>query len=1181
METLSELRARVRAMLLADEAEAAERLSAEAGLDEDARAAVVARAAALVEKVRAEPPANMLESFLSEYALSSHEGVALMCLAEALLRVPDADTMDALIEDKLADADWLDHLDGGNAPLVNLSTLALTLTGEVLRDGGAGIAGLIKGFVQRLGEPVIRSAVVKAMKILGGQFVLGRDIEEATRVARRYEKDGNTFSYDMLGEAARTEADARRYRAAYAEAIAVLATRSAAGGVRDNPGVSVKLSALHPRYEFSQRDRVMDELVERVRALALMARGANMGFNIDAEESDRLDLSLDVIEAVLADPRFAGWDGFGVVVQAYGPRTGAVIDWLAALAQNLDRRLMVRLVKGAYWDTEIKRAQLLGLTGFPVFTSKALTDVSYIANARKLLKRADRLYPQFATHNAHTVAAVLAMARELRIEPHRFEFQRLHGMGERLHDLVGAEAGTRTRIYAPVGQHADLLAYLVRRLLENGANGSFVHQIADHEVPAATVAADPFAALPSARSIATGAELHLPRRNGKGFDLTDPVALDALLAERDRFSPESKRWFAASSALVSGEIGEKFEIVSPATGQPVGEAIGAGPQTIALALDRAREAVPDWVAHPVSERATLLRHIADLYERNAAEFFALLAREAGRTLPDAVSELREAVDFLRFYADEAERYGAREPLGVVAAISPWNFPLAIFTGQIAAALAAGNVVIAKPAETTPLIAARAIALMYEAGIGEDVVQLLPGRGSTVGLALVSDPRIDGVAFTGSLKTAKAIDQAMSDHLAAGAPFVAETGGVNCMVVDSTALAEQVVRDVIASAFQSAGQRCSALRVLYLQEDSAPRILEMLQGAMDELRLGDPWDPATDIGPVIDPVARDRIEAHVTKFAETGAVLHRVPVPEVGSFVAPTLIKVGGLADVPEEVFGPVLHVATFKASELDAVISGINATGYGLTFALHTRIDGRAEEIAAQLKAGNVYVNRNQIGAVVGVQPFGGEGLSGTGPKAGGPNSLKPWGRVPQAFTPSSGVNPLSGLSIGFAIAAVDQVRTAIEKVGIEPFAETLPGPTGESNTLYTWPRGVVLCLGPDSESAREQARLALELGNGVLVVAPGGTRIALELGENGEPIGGLDKKLSPAAMEAGLGVDAVMHFGTEEMLRPWRQAIARREGPIIPLITRPGDADRLITERHVSVDTTASGGNAELLAGG
>ncbi|HEV7276659.1 MAG TPA: bifunctional proline dehydrogenase/L-glutamate gamma-semialdehyde dehydrogenase PutA [Devosiaceae bacterium] len=1179
--SLTELRQGVRSSIFADEPATLARLIDTAALDAPARSSITEHAVDLVRKVREDGASGMLESFLSEYSLSTTEGVALMCLAEALLRVPDTPTIDDLIEDKIAPSHWAEHLDRANAPLVNVAALALTVTGEVLRDGRAGIAGTLKGVVQRIGEPVIRSAVKQAMRILGSQFVLGRTIEEATRLARKQEKQGFSYSYDMLGEAARTEADAKRYRAAYAEAIAVLASRCTASRVRDNPGISVKLSALHPRYEFGKRERVLDELVERTLALALMARGANMGFNIDAEEAERLDLSLDVIAAVLADPRLAGWDGFGIVVQAYGQRAAPVIDWIGALARSLDRKVMVRLVKGAYWDTEIKRAQVLGLEGFPVFTRKAATDVSFIANARKLLESRDCIYPQFATHNAHSVAAVLHLATELGADTGDFEFQRLHGMGERLHEILAAEAGTRTRIYAPVGRHADLLAYLVRRLLENGANGSFVNMIADRDVPPEDVARDPFAVLEHqapAQAIVAPRDLFAPQRaNSRGVDLTDPEAVAALEAARSTFADQ--RW--AAGPLLAGPVegDAASEVLNPATGETVGAVVTASAADIEMALGAAAAGAAGWAARPVGERAALLRRVADLYEEHAAEFYALAAREAGKTLADSVGEVREAVDFLRYYAAQAEAASERLPHGVFVCISPWNFPLAIFTGQIAAALATGNVVLAKPAEATPLIATRAVAMMHEAGIPREAIQLLPGDGAVVGAALVADGRVNGVCFTGSLPTAKAIDLAMADGGAPGAPLIAETGGLNAMIVDTTALPEQAVRDIIASAFQSAGQRCSALRVLYVQEEAADRLLEMLEGAMDELALGDPWHLATDVGPVIDAKSKAKIEAHVAEFEGRGALLKRLPVPERGHFVAPSLLRVGGIGDIAEEIFGPVLHVARFKAGELDQVIEAINASGYGLTFGLHTRIDARVTHVASRIRAGNIYVNRNQIGAVVGSQPFGGEGLSGTGPKAGGPHYLDRFTRPAAPHQASAAINGLSGLSIGFAISAAEQVRSALEKRALPPRELEMPGPTGESNVLRVYPRGVVLCLGPDEASARLQAELALAFGNGVLVIAPGGTRIAAELGADGTVIGGLDKRLAPAVVEAGLMVDAVMHFGEDAALRLWRQALARRDGPIIPLIASPADATHLQIERHLCIDTTASGGNAELLA--
>jgi RHH-type proline utilization regulon transcriptional repressor/proline dehydrogenase/delta 1-pyrroline-5-carboxylate dehydrogenase len=1180
LDRLAELRQAIRGATLADETTTIARLIDDAALHPDDRAAIGNKAADLVEKVRAGSSSGMLESFLAEYTLSTHEGIALMCLAEALLRVPDTKTIDDLIEDKIAPSRWAEHLDRANSPLVNVSTLALTLTGEVLRDGGAGIAGTIKGFVQRIGEPVIRSAVLQAMKILGSQFVLGRDIEEATKVAKKLEKDGYTYSYDMLGEAARTEADAKRYRAAYAEAIAVLATRCKAEHVRDNPGVSVKLSALHPRYEFAKRERVMDELVERALALALMARGANMGFNIDAEEADRLDISLDVIEAMLGDSRLAGWDGFGIVIQAYGQRASHVIDWVDALAEHLGRKVMVRLVKGAYWDAEVKRAQVLGLDGFPVFTRKPATDVSFIANARRLLERRVRIYPQFATHNAHTTAAVLHLVKQMRVENADFEFQRLHGMGERLHDILKDNSGTRTRIYAPVGRHADLLAYLVRRLLENGANGSFVNMIADRNVPASEVVHDPFVAVETAPArVAAPSELFAPaRKNSRGLDLSDPNIVDRLDRRRNAFA--ERIWSVRPIMDGNVEGGVPMLIGNPASGAPVGEAVPASATDVGEAIVSALVQAHEWSKRSQHDRAQLLRRTADLYEAHATELFALCAREAGKTLTDAVGEVREAVDFLRYYAAEAETAEPRAPLGVFVCISPWNFPLAIFTGQIAAALVAGNTVLAKPAEATPLIAARAVELMLEAGIPPGVIQLLPGEGAVVGQALVSDPRIGGVCFTGSLATAKAIDHAMAEHLPSGAPLIAETGGLNAMIVDSTALPEQAVRDILASAFQSAGQRCSALRMLYIQEEAAERTLEMLYGAMDELAIGDPWHLSTDIGPVIDARAKAKIDAHIEEFAARDAVLKRLDTPTGGTFVGPAVLKVSGIEDLHQEIFGPVLHVATFKAEKIDAVVNAINASGYGLTFGLHTRIDARVEQITSRIKAGNIYVNRNQIGAVVGSQPFGGEGLSGTGPKAGGPNYLHRFSRPAALVEPSHAINGLSGISIGFAISAVDQVRTELDKAAPAPVVRAMPGPTGETNELHVLPRGVVLCLGPDEASARIQAQLALAHNNGVIVIALGGTRIANELGADGAVIGGVDKRLAPAAIEAGLHVDAIMHFGDEALLKPWRQALSRRDGPIIPLVTNAADATRLFVERHICIDTTASGGNAELLAG-
>ncbi len=1173
---LDQIRAAMRADYLPEEATVVRRLTSEAGLDDKTRATISAHAADLVRDVRGATDPGLMESFLAEYGLSTKEGVALMCLAEALLRVPDADTIDALIEDKIAPSDWGIHLGHSSSSLVNASTWGLMLTGKVLGET-EGLAGVLRGAVKRLGEPVIRVAVGQAMKELGRNFVLGRDIGEAQKNAAAYQARGYTYSYDMLGEAARTEADARHYHLAYSDAITALATGCKSGDIRDNPGISVKLSALHARYEFGQRDRVMAELVARARSLAALAKSANMGFNIDAEEADRLDLSLDVIKAVLSDPALRGWDGFGVVVQAYGPRAGHVLDWLHALASRLDRRIMVRLVKGAYWDTEIKRAQVMGLDGFPVFTRKVSTDVSYIACAKKLLGMTGRIYPQFATHNAHTVAAVLKRAELMNSgDKSSFEFQRLHGMGESLHSAVHNEEGTRCRIYAPVGAHRDLLAYLVRRLLENGANSSFVNQIVDKSIPAEEIAGDPFDAVAELGGAITNPGIPQPadlygagRVNAKGWDITDPLTMEALEATRAPF--RSHRWQAGP--MIAGPVAASaaHEVMNPARpAEVVGFVIEAGAADVEAALTAATGGFAEWSARPAAARADVLRRIADLYEAHTPEFFALATREAGKSLFDGVAEVREAVDFLRFYAAEAERLeGAGGPRGVIACISPWNFPLAIFSGQIAAALAAGNAVISKPAEQTPLIAARAVALMHEAGVPVAAIQLLPGDGPTVGAPLTSDPRVAGVCFTGSTEVAQIINRAMAGKLDPRAPLIAETGGLNAMIVDSTALPEQAVRDIIASSFQSAGQRCSALRMLYVQKDVAEPLLKMLHGAMDELRMGDPWDLSTDVGPVIDTQALAGIEAHIAAHAAGGRVLKSLKSPAEGLFVPPTVIRLDGIGDLEKEIFGPVLHVATFEADEIDAVVDAVNARGYGLTFGLHTRIDDRVQQIVERVRCGNVYVNRNQIGAVVGSQPFGGEGLSGTGPKAGGPHYVKRFLTVA-----ATAAGPASG-----ALVSAETAQATLDSLRAPDWAampDTLPGPTGESNRLASHPRGKVLCLGPTAEDAFAQANEALAGGNTVLLVAPGASASVLE---RGGPVPALDGVLEPEALTGLGGIDAVASFAEDTELRVLRQALAARDGALIPLISEPGQPERYTLERHVCVDTTAAGGNAALLA--
>ena len=1149
---LAALRTRVRDHVRTPEDALVRALIAEADLSADARQRIEDEAAGFVTKLREDSDAGLMEVFLAEYGLSTDEGLALMCLAEALLRVPDAETVDALIEDKIAPGAWLSHFGQSASALVNASTLGLALTGRVLGESEAG--GLLGGAMRRLGEPVIRAAVTRAMREMGRQFVLGQTIEEAAKRAARLEAEGFTHSYDMLGEAAMTRSDADAFLASYAHAIEVLAARARSSDIAENPGISIKLSALHPRYEESQRARVMDELVPRVVMLARAAKDARIGLNVDAEEAARLDLSLDVVAAALAEPDLADWDGFGVVVQAYGKRASFVIDWLHELALSLDRRIMVRLVKGAYWDAEIKRAQVEGLPGFPVFTRKAATDVSYIACAGKLLGMTDRIYPQFATHNAHTIAAILDMSKG---RADAFEFQRLHGMGEALHAHVARTHGARCRIYAPVGRHRELLAYLVRRLLENGANSSFVNQVVDPNVPAREVVADPFvAALEPARAIAAPADIFAPQRNSRGWDLADPRDLAAIEAAREPFREHT--WTAGPLTVGTGEAGEVVAVLNPADPS---DRVGMLHQATADDAGAALAAAVPWSA-PIAQRAATLRTASDLYEARFGEFFALLAREAGKTLPDAVAELREAVDFLRYYAAEAERLGEMPPHGVFVCISPWNFPLAIFTGQVAAALAAGNAVVAKPAEETPFVAHLATRLLHEAGVPREALQLLPGPGETVGAALTADARIGGVCFTGSTDTAQAINRAMAASADPHAPLIAETGGLNAMIVDSTALPEQAVRDVVASAFQSAGQRCSALRILYVQEDICEPLLRMLFGAMDELRLGDPWALDTDVGPVITADAKEAFEAYVAEADAKGRLLKRLPSPGPGHMFGPAVIRVEGIEDLAAEVFGPLLHVATFPAEGVDAVVDAINARGYGLTFGLHTRITARAERVTDRIRAGNAYVNRNQIGAVVGSQPFGGEGLSGTGPKAGGPHYVPRFAAaetVAHAAVEGPPVIPREVAARLATLARSDRARLE---------TRVLPGPTGEANVLSTYPRGPVLCLGPGWQDAEAQMRQARAVGCPTIGIAPG--------------LGGTDTfdgTLAPDALEALPDLAAVAYWGGPETARRYRQTLARRPGPIVPLLAARALAAACILERHVCTDTTAAGGNAQLIA--
>ena len=1023
----------VSARYLADEESLVRELAEAVDIDDALRERIALLATSLVHAVRGKSaPDSGIDAFLQQYDLSSEEGVLLMCIAEALLRIPDAETADALIADKISSARWQDHLGASDSLFVNASTWGLMLTGRLLKleeETKEHPARLLKRIGSRVGEPVVRAAMRQAMRIMGHQFVMGRTIEEAIERSRGKDARRYRYSFDMLGEAALTKHDAGRFGAAYTHAIdSIGAAADRNRSVFDVPSISVKLSALHPRYAWSQAGRVVPELVPVVRDLALRACDAGIALTIDAEEADRLELSLDVFGAVYRDPKLEDYEGLGLAVQAYQRRATDVIDFLGKLARDVGRRIPVRLVKGAYWDTEIKRGQEQGLKSYPVFTRKAHTDVSYLACARRLIASGDALYPQFATHNAHTLACILHFAGD-RTD---FEFQRLHGMGEELYEEVidPEKHGRPCRVYAPVGSHEDLLPYLVRRLLENGANTSFVNRIIDERIDVGEIIADPVAVTrktsfkPHPR-IPSPRDLFEPERvNSRGYNLPDRrVSRDLLSAVREATARTRQ-----ASPIVGGErtSGLLRQSVNPAdTSRVVGAWHQADVAAVDHAIGLAVAAQPRWDRVSAADRAALLRKAADLLERHAPELLGLCVAEGGKNVPDAIAEVREAVDFMRYYAAQAVQHygkpillpgptGERNVLGmrgrgVFVCISPWNFPLAIFTGQVTAALAAGNAVIAKPAEQTPIVAARAVALLHEAGVPPEALHFLPGEGAEVGGRAVADPRIAGVAFTGSTETARSINRALAARDGSIATLIAETGGQNAMFVDSTALPEQVVLDAVHSAFNSAGQRCSALRILCLQEEIAPRVLELLKGYMRELVIGDPADLATDVGPVIDSEAQAMLAAHVERMRAKGCPVHQCQLPEAtsrGTFFPPTVIEVDGFADLEREIFGPIMHVVRYPADRLERTVDAVNDLGYGLTMGLHSRIDGRARSLVRRSGAGNIYINRNMIGAVVGVQPFGGRGLSGTGPKAGGPHYLQRFG---SEFSVSNNVSAVGG----------------------------------------------------------------------------------------------------------------------------------------------------------------------------
>ena len=1196
-------------------------------------------AAKLVQGLRDAPVTSGVAALVQEFSLSSQEGVALMCLAEALLRIPDKATRDALIRDKISHGDWKAHVGRSQSMFVNAAAWGLVLTGKLTSTNSEkNLSSALTRVIGKGGEPLIRQGVNHAMKLMGEQFVTGQNIAEALANSRKFEAQGFRYSYDMLGEAATTEADAERYLRDYEQAIHAIGAASAGRGIFEGPGISIKLSALHPRYSRAQYDRVMGELLPRVLHLAELAKQYDIGMNIDAEEADRLELSLDLMEALCAAPSLKGWSGIGFVVQAYQKRCPHVIDYLIDLARRSRRRLMVRLVKGAYWDSEIKRAQLDGLDGYPVYTRKVYTDVSYLACARKLLEVPDAIYPQFATHNAQTLASIYHLAQTVGGSYYsgQYEFQCLHGMGEPLYaQVTGAIADGKLarpcRVYAPVGNHETLLAYLVRRLLENGANTSFVNRIGDANVPVSELVADPAEATmlianQEGRLGAPHPKIPLPacllaqgpqgRANSRGVNLAHEQQLASLAAAL--LNSTMQHWLAAPAG-----VSLPADPAQDAQWQPmrnpaeltdvVGWVRETGTQEAQAAAAAAAQAAPIWAGTPPTVRGDVLARAADLLEQRSQLLMGLIVREAGKTLPNAVAEIREAVDFLRYYgAMVADQFdNARErPLGVILAISPWNFPLAIFCGQVAAALAAGNAVLAKPAEQTPLTAAAMVAILHEAGVPRDALQFVPGQGETVGAALVAHPQVAGVMFTGSTEVARIIARQLAQRLSPSGqpiPLIAETGGQNAMIVDSSALAEQVVGDVLASAFDSAGQRCSALRLLCVQEDVAERQLTMLREALQEWNIGNPDRHSTDVGPVIDEEARAQIEAHIQQMQEAGQKVTRVQRQDGvlnGHFVAPAIIEIDSARRLTREVFGPVLHVIRFKREQLDALVDDINATGYGLTFGVHSRIDETIDHLTARIQAGNVYVNRNVIGAVVGVQPFGGMGLSGTGPKAGGPLYLyrlvqgqpnTALTTLPRSEHSAPAPQLLASLQTA-VIAGVEQSgRICAEALAASRLGTSLllTGPTGESNRYRLLPRGPVWALPRTPLGLVHQVAAALATGNPCRVVLPeqdngcAAAWHAVRAAAGDAGTAWLHSADSASLEDAAAPMSVLLFEGDGDALVDIATKVAARVGAIVRIESRSSEAlhagvgydlAALLHEQSISTNTAAAGGNAQLM---
>ena len=1251
--TLSPLRQRIRNHYRMSESDAVDQILPIAEVNPSARSRAWERARTMVLNIRqAQEGHGGVDALLNEFSLSTAEGIVLMCLAEALLRVPDSDTQDELIRDKLSKGQWTPHLGNSDSLFVNASAWGLLFTGNMVNYADKRKKdqfGLLKKTVGRLGEPVIRKAMNIAMRVMGRQFVMGETIQAAVQRAKDKESKGYVYSYDMLGEGARTMADADRYYAAYVKAIEVIGKAAQGKGPIRAPGISVKLSAIHPRFELSHRERVLAEIPPKLKALCLMAKEYDIGLTVDAEEADRLDLSLDIIEAVFRDESLNGWTGFGLAVQAYQKRAIHVLEYLRELTVEVGRPLMIRLVKGAYWDTEIKLTQQAGLDEFPVFTRKSSTDVSYHACAKRLLAYRDTIYPQFATHNAYTASVILELAGE---DKTGFEFQCLHGMGDSLYDQVVTQEKIQCRVYAPVGEHEDLLAYLVRRLLENGANSSFVNAIVDDEKPVELLLEDP---VEKTQRLKTryNKQITKPkdmfgdqRTNSKGLDLTDINELQLL-------QPELNRWKDALSISASDIPDNGVAVLNPSNHKDiVGYHVYHDESAMLDALAQVDQGFTSWSQTPVSERADILNRTADALERNMPELIALCIREAGKVPQDSIDEVREAVDFCRYYAAQAQDLVTDErlrPRGVVLCISPWNFPLAIFLGQVVAALATGNTVIAKPAEQTSLIAIRAAEMMYAVGLPTSALKLVISPGKPVGDVLIPDHRVKAVMFTGSTQTGTLLSRLLANRTTEQVPLIAETGGQNCMIVDSTALPEQVVDDVVHSGFQSAGQRCSALRVLFVQEDIADQLTQMLVGAMKELEVGDPAYLSTDVGPVIDAKALTSLTEHQAYMKDNGKLLYQVALHDTadkGTYFPPSLYEIDDISVLKKEVFGPVVHIVRFKGSDVDKVLEQINSTGFGLTMGIHSRIEARASELAAKGRAGNVYINRNMIGAIVGVQPFGGRGLSGTGPKAGGPNYLPRL--MLEVATPeedcstdiaamsevlrsdelhckqaktimANAANVESQWRHTPLIERVSMVRQLLAKIAhvdiVEDLADDLnrtletarqqlmnverqlskpvelPGPTGESNQLYYEPRGTLMCYG-DKHVTFEYWVLslvtALSAGNTVVTVVSDlfyeeALAFQSKFAATGAPDGVLQvaKLAHTEALLASPVLAGVVVDSNAKRRAFMSNALAQRDGAILPVITAEYNDNllkRVITEKTISIDTTASGGNTSLM---